>query len=223
MRRRAQRANHRRLHPAGDGARPGRQPARRRRSRARRWRRFRYALGASSSLLAQAQYGVTWSAAVQGIGIGVLVSLLFSVVPLLQVRFVKPSLLLRDEAVARRLGLAGHRRARRRGGRAGRAHGLAGGVAAGRPDRLRRVCRPGRSCCSWRAARSSRWSRRSRTRGRFRCATPCCISRGPAIRRASSCWPSGSARSSSSASGRCRRACSRSSRCRSPTNRRTCS
>ena len=33
----------------------------------------------------------------QGLGIGVLVSLLFSVVPLLQVRFVKPSLLLRDE------------------------------------------------------------------------------------------------------------------------------
>ena len=39
------------------------------------------------------QYGVTWSAAAQGIGIGVLVSLLFSVVPLLQVRIVKPSLL----------------------------------------------------------------------------------------------------------------------------------
>src|SRR4029079_10958129 len=36
-----------------------------------------YALGSSSSsLLAQAHYGVTWSAAAQGIGIGVLVSLL---------------------------------------------------------------------------------------------------------------------------------------------------
>src|SRR5207248_2850677 len=54
------------------------------------------ALGGSTSLLAQAHYGVTWSAAVQGVGIGVLVSLLFSVVPLLQVRFIKPSLLLRD-------------------------------------------------------------------------------------------------------------------------------
>ena len=32
--------------------------------------------------------------------IGVLVSLLFSVVPLLQVRFIKPSLLLRDETRA---------------------------------------------------------------------------------------------------------------------------
>jgi putative ABC transport system permease protein len=52
----------------------------------------------STSLLADAHYGVTWSAAGQGIAIGVLVSLLFSVVPLLHVRFVRPSLLLRDEA-----------------------------------------------------------------------------------------------------------------------------
>src|SRR5207247_734645 len=60
------------------------------------------ALGSSTSILAQAHYGVTWSAAVQGVTIGVLVSLLFSVVPLLQVRFIKPSLLLRDETVRRR-------------------------------------------------------------------------------------------------------------------------
>lgn len=60
------------------------------------------ALGSSSSLLAQAHYGVTRSAVVQGIGIGVLVSLLFSIAPLLQVRFIKPSLLLRDEAAPRR-------------------------------------------------------------------------------------------------------------------------
>jgi putative ABC transport system permease protein len=58
-------------------------------------------LGSSTSILAQAHYGVSWSAAAQGIGIGVLVSLLFSVVPLLQVRFIKPSLLLRDETVRR--------------------------------------------------------------------------------------------------------------------------
>lgn len=57
---------------------------------------------AASSILTQAHYGVTWSAALQGIGIGVLVSLLFSIVPLLQVRFIKPSLLLRDEATAGR-------------------------------------------------------------------------------------------------------------------------
>ncbi len=49
------------------------------------------------SLLSEVEYGVTLSAAVQGLGIGVLVSLLFSVVPLLHVRGVKPSLLLRDE------------------------------------------------------------------------------------------------------------------------------
>jgi putative ABC transport system permease protein len=60
------------------------------------------ALGSSKSLLAEARYGVTLSAAAQGIGIGVLVSLLFSVVPLLRVRFIKPSLLLRDESVRRR-------------------------------------------------------------------------------------------------------------------------
>lgn len=60
------------------------------------------ALRSSTSLLAQAEYGVTTSAAVQGLAIGVLVSLLFSVVPLLQVRDVKPSLLLRDESAGRR-------------------------------------------------------------------------------------------------------------------------
>ena len=58
-------------------------------------------LGSSTSILAQAHYGVSWSAALQGIAIGVLVSLLFSVVPLLHVRFIKPSLLLRDESVRR--------------------------------------------------------------------------------------------------------------------------
>jgi putative ABC transport system permease protein len=57
------------------------------------------ALGPSSSLLAEVNYGVTWNAAVQGVAIGVLVSLLFSIVPLLHVRFIKPSLLLRDESV----------------------------------------------------------------------------------------------------------------------------
>jgi putative ABC transport system permease protein len=57
-----------------------------------------WALGPSStSILAEAHYGVTWSAALQGIGIGVLVSLLFSIAPLLLIRRVKPSLLLRDE------------------------------------------------------------------------------------------------------------------------------
>ena len=66
-------------------------------------------LGGSTTILAQAHYGVSWSAAGQGVAIGVLVSLLFSVVPLLQVRFIKPSLLLRDERAARPR-LAGDRR-----------------------------------------------------------------------------------------------------------------
>jgi putative ABC transport system permease protein len=43
-------------------------------------------------------YGLTPAAVAQGIGIGVLVSLLFSLVPMLEVRNVKPSLLLRQEA-----------------------------------------------------------------------------------------------------------------------------
>src|SRR5439155_21305082 len=60
------------------------------------------AIGASTSLLAQAHYGVTWSAALQGTGVGVLVSLLFSIVPLLQVRVIKPSLLLCAGPVRRR-------------------------------------------------------------------------------------------------------------------------
>jgi putative ABC transport system permease protein len=60
------------------------------------------ALGGSTSILAEAEYGLSWSAALQGTAVGVLVSLLFSVVPLMQVRYVKPSLLLRDEAAPRR-------------------------------------------------------------------------------------------------------------------------
>ncbi|NDB19087.1 MAG: FtsX-like permease family protein, partial [Actinobacteria bacterium] len=48
------------------------------------------------------QYALTVPAVVQGLGIGVLVSLLFSLVPLLDVRHVKPSLLLRAEPRPRR-------------------------------------------------------------------------------------------------------------------------
>ena len=60
-----------------------------------------WALGGSTSILAEAHYGVSWSAAAQGVAVGMLVSLLFSVVPLMYVRSVKPSLLLRDEAGSR--------------------------------------------------------------------------------------------------------------------------
>jgi putative ABC transport system permease protein len=45
----------------------------------------------------QIDYGVSASAVEQGLAIGVLVSLLFSIVPLLEVRQVKPSLLLRND------------------------------------------------------------------------------------------------------------------------------
>jgi putative ABC transport system permease protein len=48
-------------------------------------------------------YALTVPAVLQGLGIGLLVSLLFSLVPLLDVRHVKPSLLLREEARAHRL------------------------------------------------------------------------------------------------------------------------
>jgi len=59
------------------------------------------ALGPSTnSLLAAVHYTIAWRIALQGITIGVLVSLLFSLVPLLDVRLVKPSLLLRDETRA---------------------------------------------------------------------------------------------------------------------------
>jgi putative ABC transport system permease protein len=47
-------------------------------------------------------YGLTRSAVAQGIGIGTLVALLFAMVPLLEVRRVKPSLLLRHETGGRR-------------------------------------------------------------------------------------------------------------------------
>jgi putative ABC transport system permease protein len=53
-----------------------------------------------------ARYRVTLSAALQGMGIGLLVSLLFALIPLLDVRHVKPLLLLRDET-QRRAGLRG--------------------------------------------------------------------------------------------------------------------
>jgi len=47
--------------------------------------------------LLQVEYGLTAGAVLQGLAVGLLVSLLFSVVPLLEVRNVKPSLLLRQD------------------------------------------------------------------------------------------------------------------------------
>jgi putative ABC transport system permease protein len=45
--------------------------------------------------LGDIQYGLTWSASLQGLAVGLLVSLLFALVPLLEVRRVKPLLLIR--------------------------------------------------------------------------------------------------------------------------------
>lgn len=50
-------------------------------------------------------YSLTLPAVLQGFGIGLLVSLLFSLVPLLEIRHVKPSLLLRAESPGRSLDL----------------------------------------------------------------------------------------------------------------------
>ncbi|HLG57093.1 MAG TPA: FtsX-like permease family protein [Vicinamibacterales bacterium] len=47
--------------------------------------------------LLQVEYGLTSGAVIQGLAVGLLVSVLFSVVPLLEVRNVKPSLLLRQD------------------------------------------------------------------------------------------------------------------------------
>lgn len=52
-----------------------------------------------TALVAGVSYGLTASAVVQGVGIGVVVSLLFAVAPLLEIRHVKPIYLLRQEAV----------------------------------------------------------------------------------------------------------------------------
>jgi len=58
-------------------------------------------LGDAAQML-QVDYGLTASAVGQGVAIGMLVSLLFSLVPLLEVRNVKPSLLLRQDIPAAR-------------------------------------------------------------------------------------------------------------------------
>ena len=47
------------------------------------------------SVLGPISYGLTWSAIIQGFGIGVMVSLLFSFVPLFEIRHIKPLLLFR--------------------------------------------------------------------------------------------------------------------------------
>ena len=54
----------------------------------------------STVQMLQVNYGLTASAVIQGMAVGMLVSLLFSLVPLLEIRNVKPSLLLRHDIPA---------------------------------------------------------------------------------------------------------------------------
>jgi putative ABC transport system permease protein len=62
-------------------------------------------LGAAAAPGVVIDYSLTVPAVLQGLGIGLLVSILFSIVPLLEIRHVKPSLLLRSEVGAGRFDL----------------------------------------------------------------------------------------------------------------------
>ncbi len=55
------------------------------------------AIAGNVAAVLQVEYGLTFAAVAQGFAIGLLVSVLFSLVPLLEVRHVKPSLLLRHD------------------------------------------------------------------------------------------------------------------------------
>src|SRR5262249_30818819 len=57
----------------------------------------------ADSLPLNVQFGMTWQAALQGVGVGLLISLLFSVVPLLEIRRIKPNLVLRSLTGTERL------------------------------------------------------------------------------------------------------------------------
>jgi len=50
----------------------------------------------ASSIPFNIEFGLTWQAALQGLGVGLLISLLFSLVPLLEIRRIKPILVLRS-------------------------------------------------------------------------------------------------------------------------------
>jgi putative ABC transport system permease protein len=64
----------------------------------------------AASAFGNVPYGLTLSAALQGIAVGLLVSLLFSLVPLLEVRRVKPLLLLRGSEVGMAAGFPATKR-----------------------------------------------------------------------------------------------------------------
>ena len=132
--------------------------------------------------------GVTPSAAVQGAAVGLLVSLLFALVPLLEVRRVKPLLLLRADTMttARRRDWQSLARGRRRRHRARARRGVAGELMEGRPVRLRRPC--GRRTRAARREPRARVDASGDSPGRrsSRCVMRCSASGGRATRRASS-------------------------------------
>ncbi len=165
-------------------------------------RRFPRRIGAS---LGAMRTGLTASAVGQGVSVGMLVSLLFSLVPLLEVRRVKPLLLLRggtNAGISRpdtlpgwwtAAGMRAAARARSTGCRrlsrsvvsaalvaiaSWQAASLRVGlmVSLGLPESP--------SCCTWRAAPSSLPCDRWRMRSGFRCVTRCSVCAGPATRPA---------------------------------------
>ena len=137
-------------------------------------RRFR--AGCSTPLGVTHVGVITASAAVQGVAVGLLVSLLFALVPLLEMRRVKPLLLLRADTAttARRrdwqswLAGVGRSASRSRSSRSGRPSSLRAGlfVSGGLARRRRSRC-----SAPSRAARS-RGRGRSRGRRGSRCVTP---------------------------------------------------
>ncbi|MBO0860677.1 MAG: ABC transporter permease [Chloracidobacterium sp.] len=58
----------------------------------------------ASAIPFNVEFGLTWQAALQGIGVGTLISLLFSLAPLLEIRQVKPILVLRSLTTSAREG-----------------------------------------------------------------------------------------------------------------------
>jgi putative ABC transport system permease protein len=137
-----------------------------------------------------------------GLGIGLLVSLLFSLVPLLDVRHVKPSLLLRDEARS-------HVRTARRSSSRGRGRGP-GRLTVWQAGSLRigswwpAVCRHGDRPAPCRHAADAAIRPLARSRSFALRHAVLQLSR-PGSQMRSCCWPSASAASSSSACDRCRR------------------
>src|ERR1041384_5518771 len=82
------------LHAADHGARPCRQPFGVLLSQLGLWGARGWFVNA---LPAKMSYVISFSAAWQGVVLGLLIAMLFSALPLLQIRTIKPKLLLRDE------------------------------------------------------------------------------------------------------------------------------